>query len=184
LEEDEGEPRNFVWIRIGGKRTLGANNDSKSTPQGRIDAMPHLSGFRSAAATLAVLAGISLSSAAKAETCSISFTVLKAGWFIGGSGGSGTLRCASRSYPISIGGISAGFVFGASETRFRGSATFSGSPYNVAGVYGAAGAGGAVGVGAQAIVLRNEKGATLRLTGRQVGLQINADLSGMSVSMR
>ena len=40
------------------------------------------------------------------------------------------------------------------------------------------------GVGAQAIVLRNEKGAVLRLTGRQVGLQVNLDLSGLSISMR
>ena len=49
---------------------------------------------------------------------------------------------------------------------------------------GRAGAGAAVGVGAQAIVLRNEKGATLELVGRQVGLQINADLSGLVISMR
>ena len=139
---------------------------------------------RSTAAALAMLAGLGISSAAQAETCSISFTVLKAGWFVGGSGGSGTMRCRDRSYPISIGGISAGLVFGASETRFSGRATFSGSPYNVAGVYGAAGAGGALGVGAQAIVLTNEKGARLALTGRQVGLQINADLSGLSISMR
>jgi hypothetical protein len=146
--------------------------------------MPYSSKIRSALAALAALAAFGLPSAAQAETCAISFSVLKAGWFIGGSGGSGTLRCGSRVYPISIGGVSAGLMFGASETRFRGSATFSGSPYNVAGVYGAAGAGGAVGVGAQAIVLRNEKGAVLRLTGRQVGLQINLDLSGMSISMR
>jgi hypothetical protein len=146
--------------------------------------MFHPTKTRTALAALTVLAAFSLSSAAQADTCSISFSVLKAGWFIGGSGGSGTLRCGPRAYPISIGGISAGFVFGASETRFRGSASFNGSPYNVAGAYGAAGAGGAIGVGAQAIVLRNEKGTVLRLTGRQVGLQVNADLSGLSISMR
>jgi hypothetical protein len=146
--------------------------------------MSHRSRLCTALAALAALAGVSLASPAQAESCAISFSVLKAGWFIGGSGGSGVLRCGSRSYPISIGGISAGFVFGASETRFHGRADFQGSPYNVAGVYGAAGAGGAVGIGAQAIALRNEKGATLYLTGRQVGLQINADLSGLSVSMR
>ncbi len=46
------------------------------------------------------------------------------------------------------------------------------------------GAGGAVGAGAQAIVLRNQKGAVLTLTGRQVGLQVNADLSGLSISVK
>jgi len=146
--------------------------------------MSHSTAIRSAFAALAVLAGVGFSSAAQAATCSISFSVLKAGWFIGGSAGNGVLRCGRQSYPISIGGISAGFVFGASETRFSGRATFPRSPYDVAGVYGAAGAGAAIGVGAQAIVLRNEKGATLSLVGRQVGLQVNADLSGLSISMR
>jgi hypothetical protein len=89
-----------------------------------------------------------------------------------------------RRYPISIGGLSAGLVFGASETRFHGTVSNIRSPYDVAGVYGAAGMGGALIVGAQAIVLRNEKGAVLQLVGQQVGLQINADLSGMSISMR
>jgi hypothetical protein len=146
--------------------------------------MSHSSGIRSALVALTVLAGMGLSSAAQAETCSISFRVLKGGWVIGASGGSGVLRCHGKSYPLSIGGLSGGLVFGASETSFSGRATFAGSPYNVAGVYGAAGAGGAVGVGAQAIVLRNEKGATLSLVGRQVGLQVNLDLSGLSIAMR
>jgi hypothetical protein len=146
--------------------------------------MSHSSARRTALAALVAIAALGLPQAARADTCAISFSVLKAGWFIGGSGGSGTLRCGRRAYPISIGGVSAGLVFGASETRFRGRATFHGSPYNVAGVYGAAGAGGAVGVGAQALVLRNEKGSVLRLTGRQVGLQVNLDLSGLSISMR
>jgi len=139
---------------------------------------------RFALTALAAFAALGFSSAAQAETCSISFTVLKAGWVIGGSGGSGSLRCPGRSYPITIGGVSWGIMFGASETRFQGRAHFNGSPYNVAGAYGAAGAGAAVGAGAQAIVLRNEKGSTLELVGRQVGLQINADLSGLAISMR
>jgi len=139
---------------------------------------------RSALAALTVFAGIGFSSAAQAETCAISFAVLKGGWFVGASGGSGTMRCKGRSYPISIGGLSAGLVFGASETRFNGRATFAHSPYDVAGVYGAAGAGGAVIVGAQVITLRNEKGAVLALSGRQIGLQVNLDLSGLSISMR
>jgi hypothetical protein len=144
----------------------------------------HSSRIRIAAAALSLFAGLGFASAAQAETCSISFSVLKAGWVVGGTGGSGVLRCRARSYPIAIGGVSWGIMFGASETRFNGSATFRGSPYNVAGVYGAGGAGAAVGVGAQAIVLRNEKGATLSLTGRQIGLQVNADLSGLAISMR
>ena len=57
-------------------------------------------------------------------------------------------------------------------------------PSDVAGVYGGAGAGAALLVGARAIVLRNEKGAVLTLSGRQVGLIANADLSGLAISLR
>jgi hypothetical protein len=141
------------------------------------------SGFRAALIVLtAAFAG--LSSAARADSGTISFKVLKGGWVIGASGGSGTLTFHGQHYPISIGGLSYGFVFGASETFFHGTVSNIGSPSDVSGIYGAAGAGAAVGAGAQAIVLTNEKGAVLSLTGRQVGLQINADLSGLSISVR
>jgi hypothetical protein len=142
------------------------------------------SGFRAALIALAVVfvgAGLSV---ARAGSGTISFKVLKGGWVIGASGGSGTLTFRGQHYPISIGGLSYGFVFGASETFFRGTVSNINSPFDVSGIYGAAGAGAAVGAGAQAIVLTNEKGAVLSLTGRQVGLQINVDLSGLSISVR
>src|SRR6266852_4698231 len=97
---------------------------------------------------------------------------------IGGSGGSGTLIFHGRRYPLSIGGLSAGLLFGASGMDFVGSVRniFS------AGVYGAAGAGAAIVAGGGVIVLTNEKGAVLQLGGRQVGLIANLDLSGMAIS--
>ncbi|MGD0335249.1 MAG: hypothetical protein ABSA90_18650 [Xanthobacteraceae bacterium] len=143
------------------------------------------SGFRAALMALTVVfAAAGASSAAHADGGTISFRVLKGGWFIGASGGSGWLVFHGQRYPISIGGLSAGLVFGASETYFYGSVSHINSPYDVSGVYGAVGAGAAVGAGGQAIVLRNEKGAVLTLTGRQVGLQVNIDLSGLSISVR
>jgi hypothetical protein len=33
-------------------------------------------------------------------------------------------------------------------------------------------------------VLQNEKGAVLTLSGRQIGLMANADLSGMAITLR
>jgi len=143
------------------------------------------SGFRSALMALIIaLAGTGLSSAAYADSGSISFRVLKGGWFIGASGGSGVLYFHGKRYPITIGGLSAGLVFGASETHFRGTVSNIVSPYDVSGVYGAVGAGAALGAGAQVITLRNDKGAVLTLTGFQVGLQVNVDLSGLSISVR
>jgi hypothetical protein len=142
------------------------------------------SGLRNSLIALMALAAASFASAAHADSGSVSFKVFKAGWVIGGSGGSGTLTFHGRSYPISIGGLSYGFVFGASETWFRGTVSHIRSASDVAGVYGAAGAGAAVGRGARAIVLTNEKGAVLQLSGRQTGLMVNADLSGLAISLR
>ena len=146
--------------------------------------MGYSSALRTTIAAAVLLTGIGFASTAQAETCSIAFTVVKAGFVVGGQGGSGAMRCGNRTYPISIGGLSYGFMIGASETRFRGTATFNGSPRSVAGVYGAGGAGAAIGRGAQAMVLANQNGAVLAITGYQRGLQINADLSGLAVSMR
>jgi len=145
--------------------------------------MRRLIGLRAALIALTAAFAV-LSSAAHADSGTISFRVLKGGWFVGASGGSGWLSFHGQRYPIVIGGLSAGLVFGASETYFHGTVDHIFSPNDVTGVYGAVGGGGAVGVGAQAIVLRNEKGAVLTLTGRQIGLQVNVDLSGLSISVR
>ena len=146
--------------------------------------MRFTSGFRIAFIALSAMVGASLSSAANADSGTVRISVVKAGWIIGGSGGSGTLTFHGRQYPLSIGGLSYGFVFGASQTELRGRVSNIRRPSDVAGVYGAAGAGLAVGGGARAIVLRNEKGAILELSGRQVGLMANADLSGLAISLR
>ncbi|CAL8971418.1 hypothetical protein RHODGE_RHODGE_04140 [Rhodoplanes serenus] len=141
-----------------------------------------ISGLR--IALVALVAVLGTVPAALADSGSVSITIFKGGWFIGGSGGSGTLTFQGRRYPLSIGGLSAGLVFGASKANLYGRVSNIRRPSDVAGVYGAAGAGGALGPGAQAIVLRNEKGAVLELRGRQVGLIANLDLSGMAVALR
>ena len=145
--------------------------------------MRSASRIRAGLIALVAIAGVAATSPALADEGYIRFSVLKAGWVIGGSGGSGTLSFHGRNYPISIGGISGGIVFGASETHFVGPVYGIRSPCDVQGGYVAGGAGAAVGIGAQGIVLHNEKGAELHLVGRQIGLQVNADLSGFGLSV-
>jgi lipid-binding SYLF domain-containing protein len=140
--------------------------------------------FRASLFALLALAGVTFSSAVYADGGSISFNVIKAGFVIGGSAGSGTLVFHGRAYPIGIGGLSYGFTFGASETRFRGTVSNIGSPSDVAGVYAAGNVGAAVGRGAQAIVLTNPKGAVLTLTGSSVGAIVSADLNGLVITLR
>lgn len=142
------------------------------------------SGFRSIAVAAIATASIGFASAAHADSGTIRFAVYKAAFFVGGSGGEGTLTFHGRTYPISVGAVSGGLAFGVSKTYFKGTVRHIKRARDVTGVYGAAGGGGALGKGAQGIVMTNDKGARLELTGRQVGLQVNADLSGMSISLR
>src|SRR2546423_6232405 len=141
-------------------------------------------GFRMALVALTVFASAVRASAAHADEGFVQLTIYKAGWIIGGSGGSGVLDFRGRRYPLSTGGLDYGFVFGGSKTVLRGRVSNIFRPSDVAGVYGAAGAGIAVGRGARAIVLTNQKGAVLELSGQQVGLMANADLSGLAITMR
>jgi lipid-binding SYLF domain-containing protein len=113
----------------------------------------------------------------------VTLTIYKAGWVIGGSGGSGTLKFRGRTYRLSTGGLDYGLVFGGSKTVLRGRVRNINRASDVAGVYGAAGAGLAVGTGARAIVLTNQKGAVLELSGSQVGLLANLDLSGLAITL-
>jgi hypothetical protein len=140
--------------------------------------------FRSGLIALMIMIGAGISSAAYADSGTIRMSVLKGGWFVGASAGSGWLTFHRRQYPLSVGGLSAGLVFGGSATDFVGRVSNIRTPADVAGVYGAVGAGGAFVVGARVIVLRNEKGALLQLEGRQVGLMANLDLSGIAISLR
>ena len=142
------------------------------------------SGFRAGLIALVALTGLSVASAAKADSGSISFRVIKAGFIVGGSGGSGTLTFQGRSYSIGIGGISYGFTFGASETRFHGTVSNIRGPGDVAGVYAAGNVGAAIGRGAQAIVLTNQHGAVLELTGSSVGAIVSADLNGLVITVK
>jgi lipid-binding SYLF domain-containing protein len=139
--------------------------------------------LRAAAIALTALFGAGLT-AAHADSGSVSIRIFKAGFVIGGSAGSGVLRFHGRDYPLSVGGLSYGFTFGASETRFHGRVTNIRRPGDIAGVYAQGGTGAAVGRGAQAVVLTNQNGAVLTLTGEQAGVIVSLDLSGLALSLK
>ena len=124
-----------------------------------------------------------VSTDARADGGSVRISFIKAGWVIGGSFGNGTLTFQGRTYRLSIGGMSYGFTFGGSQTNLHGRVSNIFRPSDIEGVYGAAGAGATVIRGPQAIVLTNQKGAVLELSGNQTGLMVNLDLSGMALSL-
>ena len=75
-------------------------------------------------------------------------------------------------------------MFGASRTSFHGTVSNIRKPSDVTGVYAAVGGGAALLAGGQVIVLQNQKGARLTLTGKQIGLQVNVDLSGLAITVK
>jgi hypothetical protein len=116
----------------------GAVMEGSPTPRAPMiqgdSTMRFSSGFRAALVALLALLGAGVSSAAHADAGSMWIQELKGGWFIGASGGSGTLIFHGRRYPLSIGGLSAGLVFGGSVTRLYGYVSNIRRPSDVAGV--------------------------------------------------
>ena len=121
---------------------------------------------------------------AYADSGRITLKVYKAGFILGASGGEGSLSFNGRTYRLGVGGISYGLVFGGSKTVLQGKVSHIQSASDVEGVYGAVGAGLAVGRGTRAIILTNPKGAVLELSGRQIGLMANLDLSGLALTIK
>ncbi len=140
--------------------------------------------LRTLTVALVAMLAMGLSSAARADSGTVSISFFKGGWIIGGAVGSGTLKFQGRTYRLGIGGLSYGLTFGGSQTYLHGRVSNIYRPSDIEGVYGAAGAGATVIRGPQAIVLTNQKGAVLEVSGRQTGLMINLDLSGMALSLR
>jgi hypothetical protein len=140
-------------------------------------------GLRTALAALAAFVLLAAAPAARADVGTVRLNFVKAGFVIGGAAGSGTLTFRGRTYRIAIGGLSYGFTFGGSQTYLHGRVSNIFRPQDIEGVYGAAGAGGTIIRGPQAIILTNQRGAVLELSGVQTGLMVNLDLSGMGLSL-
>ena len=133
-------------------------------------------------ALAAMLAGVA--SPARADSGTVTIQFFKAGWVIGGSFGKGVLNFRGQMYGLSVGGLSYGLTFGGSQTTLQGRVRNITRASDVEGVYGAGSAGAALIKGAQAVVLTNQKGAILELTGRQTGLIVNLDLSGLALTLK
>jgi hypothetical protein len=137
-----------------------------------------------ARAVLLALALLATSSAARADEGQVTLVIFKAGWFVGGSAGSGVLTFHDQTYALTAGGIDGGLVFGGSQTTLQGRVRNIRQATDITGVYAAAGVGVTFGAGVRGIVLTNPNGAILELAGKQLGLMANVDLSGLAISLK
>jgi hypothetical protein len=142
--------------------------------------------FIGAAATLIVAAASMLfvNLAVAAPSGTIEFTLYKAGFIVGGSGGNGTLKFKGKQYPVSIGGVSLGATIGASKAELIGEVYNLKEPSDIEGTYTAGQAGVAAAGGVKVFDLKNSKGVELKVKGKQIGLEIALDLNGMEVSLK
>jgi hypothetical protein len=142
--------------------------------------------FIGAAATLIVAAGTLLFAnlASAAPDGTIAFTLYKAGFIVGGSGGNGQLMFKGKQYPVNIGGVSLGATIGASKAELIGEVYNLKNPSDIEGTYTAGQAGVAVAGGVKVFELKNSKGVELKVKGKQIGLELALDLSGMEVSLK
>jgi len=136
---------------------------------------------RAALVMLALLAGLT---AARADEGQVTLVIFKAGWFVGGSAGSGVLTFHDETYALSAGGLDGGLVFGGSQTTLQGRVRNIRQASDIEGVYAAAGAGVTFGAGVRGILLTNPNGAVLELSGKQLGLMANVDLSGLAITLK
>jgi len=109
--------------------------------------------------------------------------ITKGGFVIGAAGGTGTLRCGDRQYPLDIGGINAGLIIGMSKMSLTGKARNLRDVRDIEGTYARLGASAAAGAGGTNILATNDRGVELALQGSQVGLEASLDLGGMTIRL-
>ena len=137
-----------------------------------------------AAAVAAAAATPARAQAADKPDATIEFSLFRAGFIIGGSGGSGTLMFRDNGYLLSIGGVSFGATIGVARIEFNGDVYNLKQASDIEGTYTAVSAGAALAGGGGAAELQNSRGVRLRVSGRQIGLMVNIDLSGLQVRLR
>jgi len=137
-------------------------------------------------AALALVAALSFTAPAAAQTPSgtIAFKFFKAGFIVGGGGGSGTLYYQGKSYPFNVGGISLGLTIGVAKADLVGEVYNLTNPADIQGTYSAASASVAVVGGGKTASLKNSRGVVLKVRGKQIGLQFSLDLGGLSINLK
>src|SRR4051794_4408630 len=133
---------------------------------------------------MAVAGAIAFGGSAEAKTGSVRMQIYKAGFIVGVSGGKGTITLDKRTYPITLGGVSLGATVGASKTDLVGRAYNLTSVADIEGTYSAAEAGLAVAGGGKVAKLKNSRGVVLEVKGKQMGLMVSVDLSGMEIALK
>ena len=110
--------------------------------------------------------------------------IVKAGLLVGGGAGWGVLSYRGKTYPFKVTGLSFGITAGATIGRLDGWASDIREVGDFAGTYRSVGGGFALVGGVNGVHLRNEKGVTIVLQGPKAGLELAANISQVTISLR
>ncbi|MBR0990040.1 hypothetical protein JQ580_04835 [Bradyrhizobium japonicum] len=110
--------------------------------------------------------------------------IVKAGLLLGGGAGRGVLTYRGKTYPFKVNGLSLGITAGATIGRLDGWASDIHDVGDFAGTYSSVGGGFALVGGVNGVHLRNEKGVTIVLQGPKAGLELAANISQVTISLR
>lgn len=110
--------------------------------------------------------------------------IVKGGLLVGGGAGSGALTYRGKTYPFKVTGLSFGITAGATIGRLDGWASGIREVADFAGTYSSVGGGFALVGGVNGVQLRNEKGVTILLQGPKAGLELAANVSQITISLR
>lgn len=136
------------------------------------------------AAMIAAAAATTVQAQAPTPDGTIDIRIFRAGFIVGGSGGSGTLYFRNQGYNLGVGGVSLGATIGVARADFVGEVYNLKEARDIEGTYAAVTASAAAAGGVGITELQNQRGVRLRLQGTQIGLMVSIDLSGMIISIR
>ena len=135
-----------------------------------------------------LLVGLGWSSATLAQSgtpdAKIEISQWKVGFIVGVGGGGGTLTYKGKTYPLSISGLRVGATIGAATADLVGDVYNLKDVKDIEGTYSAAQAAVAVGGGAKTWTLENQHKVTLKLKGKQVGIELALDIGGMKLELK
>ena len=108
----------------------------------------------------------------------------KVGFIVGVEGGKGTLTYKGKSYPLSIKGLRVGATIGVAGADLVGDVHNLKTLKDIEGTYSAAQAAVAIGGGGKVWTLENQNKVTLKLKGKQVGLEVALDIGGLKLELK
>ena len=108
----------------------------------------------------------------------------KVGFNVGVEGGKGTLTYKGKSYPLAIDGLRVGATVGVAAADLLGDVHNLKKLKDIEGTYTAAQASVAIGGGGKFWTLKNKHGVILKMSGKQVGIEVALDIGGMNLKLK